>query len=131
MPDERLEKISFFEGVFIGLYGGWFISFVDKLSFDKSAWILGIWYQPFCVLVTLVGISLLFIYVLFAPRILREKRSFMFIVSLSPVVGMWGALTIEGFIGFKLLIFGFMGYFFYLIIFLCELVKVRYTSKIS
>lgn len=129
MPDEGLEKINFLEGIFVGLYGGWFISFIDKLTF-KPIGPLGIWYEPLCVMTTIAAIIILFVYVLYAPNIMQEHLRFTFIVSFAPLAGMFGALSQEN-LTFQLLFFGIMGFIFYFGVFVCEIIKIKHASKIS
>lgn len=91
---QGLERVNIFEGVIIGLYGGWIISLVDKISFEKNVWFLGLLYQPLCMFISFLTLLLLFAYSLFAPRFMTRRRAFL--LGFGHVMGNYCALYAEG-----------------------------------
>ena len=66
--EQQLNRLTIFEALVFGIYGNWLISLLDKVSFDKSVWIFGLWFQPFWILMSFFTIILLFFCSIYRPK---------------------------------------------------------------
>ena len=117
--------MNLFEGVVIGIYGNWLISFVDKISFLKFPIIGNVFswgYQIICVALAFATLLLLFASSIFRPDVVT--RWYAIILGVGHVVGICGALWAEGWT-IPLLVFYWIGVVLFCIIYSIELQRVR------
>jgi hypothetical protein len=128
MPRTSLTRLNLFEGIVIGIYGNWLISFLDKISFKALA--IGeaqYWsYQPFCIAFSFVCLLLLV-----GIGVLKEHlltRGLIVILAVGHFLGNWAAFYVEGYTfsnGFFLAI----GTLLFLLIYFSELVRLREIDR--
>lgn len=129
MPRTSLNRLNLFEGIVIGIYGNWLISFVDKISFTKELVIgqTNYWlYQPTCIVFSFVCLLLLV-----GIGVLKEdllSRGLIAILAVGHVVGNWAAFYVEGY-SFSNTFFLFIGIFLFLLIYMSELVRLREVDR--
>jgi hypothetical protein len=116
---DGLGRLNLFEGIVIGIYGNWLISFVDKLSFGEVL----VWYQPLCIFSSFFSLLLLFAFSIFRPRVVT--RSFGFLLGFCHVVANFGALYAEGLADMlDLKVFYWLGVALFLLIYIVEIRRV-------
>lgn len=126
---ENISRVNLFEGIIIGIYGNWLISFVDSIAFTKSLYFFGheLWfYQPVCMIFSFVCLILLIAIGIFRAELLT--RGLVVILAIGHFVGMWASLYVEGFT-FKNSFFLGIGGFLFLLIYSCELWRVREIQR--
>jgi hypothetical protein len=118
-----------FEGIVIGIYGNWLISFIDKISFLREPIVLGVVFIGYQIMA--VGLSFATLLILFAFSMFRPDtvtRWFGFVLGVGHVVGIFGALFAEGFT-ISLTVFYCIGVILFLIIYTLELRRVRMSRR--
>ena len=88
--NELLDRLNLFEAVVIGIYGNWLIDLLDKVIFEKEIWIFGFYYQPLCMVTSLITLFFLFVYSIFAPELVT--RRFGFILGYGHAIANLGAI---------------------------------------
>ena len=121
---ERLSRMNLFEGVVIGIYGNWLISFIDKISFEFAVY-QGL-YQSLCVGGSFATLLMLFAFSIFRPALVTRRTGF--ILALGHAVGNYGALWAEGWTT-KLHTFYWIGTFLFAIIYFIELQRVAQAGQ--
>jgi len=117
-------RLDLFEGLVIGIYGNWLISFADKISFEKFL----VWYQPLCVALSFFTLIVLFAFSMFRPKLVTEW--FGFIIGFGHLVGNCGALLAEGLLQKNdLKVFFSIGSVLFLIIYSIELQRIVQARK--
>jgi len=124
--EQQLNRLTIFEALVLGIYGNWLISLLDKVSFEKSVWIFGIWYQSLCISLSFLTLIVLVGYSIFAPMFLTTR--FGFILGFGHVAGNYGALWAEGFTWFTHFFF-WLGTFLFLGIYIIELRRAAITRR--
>jgi predicted ferric reductase len=125
--EEILNRLNLFEALVFGIYGGWLISFVDKISFLKypAAFNIFSWgFQIACVALSFSTLLILFGYSIFRPNFLT--RWLAFILGIGHEVGNYGALWAETWT-MQLLVFFLIGTILFFIIYAIELRRTRIT----
>jgi hypothetical protein len=125
MSEARLNRLNLFEALVFGIYGGWLISFVDKISFAKypvNFNIFGGAYQTVCVVLAFSCLLILFAYSIFRPDIATNR--FVLILYSGHIVGIFGALYPEGYT-IPNTVFFFIGMTLFFIIYVIELQRIR------
>jgi hypothetical protein len=130
---ELLNRLNLFEAVVFGLYGGWLISFVDKISFSDKAissifliFTASSWaYQGVSVALSFFTLLLLFGFSMFKPNFMT--RSWAFILGFGHSISNYGALWAEG-LTIRLFMFWVIGTLLFCIIYAIELRRVRTTK---
>lgn len=68
---DKLNRLNLFEALIFGIYGNWLISFVDKISFEKT--IMGLWfYQHIAVALAFILLIALFASSIFKPFVVTK-----------------------------------------------------------
>lgn len=129
MQRTSLIRLSLFEGIVIGIYGNWLISFVDRISFTKAL-VIGdtqYWlYQPIA-----VGFSFVCLLLLVGIGVLKEQlltRGLIVILAVGHFTANWAAFYVEGYTfsnGFFLAI----GTLLFLLIYTSELSRLREINR--
>jgi len=130
---EQLRRLDLFEGILIGIYGNWLISLVEKITFTKVLVLFGFplwWYQPFCIVFSFVSLILLIGFGIFRPDYLRGKvgRFWVLVLSFGHIMGISLALRLEVEFVQNYFFFGVGGLFF-LLIYGCELIRIKRISE--
>ena len=129
MPRTSLTRLSLFEGIVIGIYGNWLISFVDRISFTKAL-VIGdtqYWlYQPIA-----IGFSFACLLLLVGIGVLKEHlltRGLVFTLAVGHFAANWATFYVEGYTfsnGFFLAI----GTLLFLLIYTSELSRLREINR--
>jgi 4-amino-4-deoxy-L-arabinose transferase-like glycosyltransferase len=129
LPRTSLTRLNLFEGIVIGIYGNWLISFVDKISFTKAL-VIGdtqYWlYQPIA-----VGFSFVCLLLLVGIGVLKEQlltRGLIVMLAVGHFAANWAAFYVEGYTfsnGFFLAI----GTLLFLLIYYSELFRLRELDR--
>ena len=124
-----LTRLNLFEGIVIGIYGNWLISFIDKMTFTKPLIVGNMalwWYQPFCVaasfvcLLTLIGIG-----------VLKERfitRGLVVLLAFAHISANWAAFVTEG-LPVSTLFFLGIGIFLFMLIYSSEVIRLRENNR--
>lgn len=129
MSEDTLNRINLFEGVVFGVYGGWLISFIDKISFLKFPLYYNIFswaFQFACVVFSFLCLFLLFAFSIFRANLLSFGLGY--VLYLGHEVGILGALYAEG-LTVSNLAFFFLGLFLFGLIFVIESRRVGIQRK--
>jgi hypothetical protein len=124
-----LTRLNLFEGIVIGIYGNWLISFLDKISFTKALVISStqIWlYQPFCIAFSFVCLLLLI-----GIGVLKEQlltRGLVIMLAFGHLVANWAAFFVEGYT-FSNIFFYAIGILLFSLIYISELVRSREINR--
>jgi len=128
--EEMLNRLNLFEAVIFGLYGGWLISLVDKISFSDRivgffftvlgtpSWV----YQGSCLGLSFVTLLLLFGFSMFKPNFMTRRMAF--VLGFGHIAGNYAVLWAEGLTS-RLVIFWAIGTCLFFIIYAIELRRVR------
>lgn len=131
---QRLDRLTIFEAVVVGIYGNWIISFLDGLNFTNKGTILGFsipYIQGLLVGFTFFTLLIFFVYTIFSPE--SVTKFFALIMAIGHIVGIGAifqleVMTPEG-MTMKTWLFYILGIWLYSILFLTEIFRVRFTRK--
>jgi hypothetical protein len=129
MPRTSLTRLNLFEGIVIGIYGNWLISFVDKISFTKVL-VIGetqYWlYQPIC-----IGFSFVCLLLLVGIGVLKEQlltHGLVVMLAFGHLTANWATFYVEGYT-FSNSFFLAIGALLFSLIYVSELVRSREVNR--
>jgi len=125
----KSDALTLFEGILIGIYGNWLVSFIDKITFTKSLDFFGIslWlYQPLCILFSFACLILLVGLGIFRRKELTPYN--VMIIAIGHFIGLWASLYVEGFTFHNLFFLSIGGILFFLI-YASEITEVKQIKR--